>query len=459
MSKVIKVSLEEFEHQKERFNVIPFEIDSQIQEVCRTMDIVRSLESLDEITSGIKYATSAESRLIQVTGDLVVSGSGLTSNDLVPALEQFGAGAVSVEESDFKEKIQKIYKAIREAVRKVWLKIMEFFQSSNFVLGSALNKVRKLDEQLVSMKSLIAGTDRLGLDTNEIRNILLPNTQLGVILNDGEYIINNPKDIGNLLSGSLTMYRNYFDKYTRVLTDIGEHIVKTLDRVTEDNIHDVCKELMKDLNNGLINLQNVVSVSANLSSIDGSKITPTFNSVEGPNVHLFRLNILGTPVIKVNRIKLADYGEDYVSFFDILKQTSIKLAFVDATKLKLARELETPYTLEEMRNLNLKTEDLLKEIDHFKNKVLTMRIEAIMKKILLASDKMDEKLYRSKDSKVLSASKALLGLNVAFVNWTRYPLVELVYYGIRVQRTIQWLIKQNIKIYRPKNKEEKKETK
>jgi hypothetical protein len=106
-------------------------IRRDLQESERLIQLSDALEELCLVAKDIKAATPAEARLLEIAGQLVVAGSEVEADRVVPAMEGFIGLSISTEglESIILT-AKRIWESIQAFVQRVWAKIRNFYHAS-----------------------------------------------------------------------------------------------------------------------------------------------------------------------------------------------------------------------------------------------------------------------------------------------------------------------------------------
>lgn len=115
---VVLLSQEEFQDNIIATEAMYSEILTLSKETDQGLDIVNALESLSEVISQIKILKPSHIALIQIAGNLAVSGTDICSESLIPSLESMDDKQSSGPR--LKEKITAILKAISVFIKRIW---------------------------------------------------------------------------------------------------------------------------------------------------------------------------------------------------------------------------------------------------------------------------------------------------------------------------------------------------
>jgi hypothetical protein len=104
---------------------IAHQINSDLSEAGRVLELSDSMEDLASIVEGIEAADKNHTALIETVGQAAVAGTDVSPEEIVPAMESFVGGKVAAE--GFRETAYAIWQKIQEFVKRIWTKIEEFF--------------------------------------------------------------------------------------------------------------------------------------------------------------------------------------------------------------------------------------------------------------------------------------------------------------------------------------------
>lgn len=454
----IHYSAEELEELTENTQALKGEIDSQFTDITRTIELNDALEELAVVADSISNVTEAEARLIELGGNMAVAGTTVSPESVIPAMEGFVGGAISLEAFDLKEKILKIWQAIKKAIATLWEKIVQFIEQSNVLANNSLKRLLKLEAFLKDHKGYNTNDARMNLDVNKsVDHILTLNdlsTHFKSVLNDGEHVITNPTEVTALLGKSVELYKAFFDTYAKRLIAMTGDITKGLGKVTVENAPEESQRIAQSLKSAQPKLfATLTDYLYQTITAQSKHIKMGQENQNGLARVQFNSKILGAPVFVFTQ-PLGAAELDVTDYMDRLKLSKVTMAVRSADSFSDARDLDKPYTYEEMQQIVARTIELLKEVVFFKRKGVSKALVDCKNQIREATDKLVTTLAQGSDPDKASAAQPLLLLNLAYANWTRYPMADMVTYAIKVERTISWLIRQNLEFYTHKDKKE-----
>ena len=157
----IESAMEEAEVMEEAARVLAAEITADNAEAERAADLSDSLEDLAVVASSIDEATPAETKLIQLAGDMATAGDDeVTSEDIVPATESFVGKRIAVE--GFVEKVKQIWEAIKKYLKDLWDKVEKFFYNIFGAIPRLRKQVKVLRERLADTQDAGKSLDKDG---------------------------------------------------------------------------------------------------------------------------------------------------------------------------------------------------------------------------------------------------------------------------------------------------------
>lgn len=437
------LSLEEYIDLQNRNVELVHEIDGTILNATRTMEVVEALEELAVVADNISNATQAEASLIEIGGNIAVAGTELDPSQVIPSLESYIGGKISLEDFDFKGKLQKIWETIKKVWATIWQKIEEFFKNSSVLVGVSVNRIRKLELAVKDNAGKVARAERMELDVNKFKQIL----------NDGEKVITDSTKIISLLDDTINLYSYFFESYVKRLERLGNSLADKIKSINKQNLEASANDITVLLKTEVPALFNTVKSSLLMNASNKpSNITGQSNTENALDVKQFHSNILGSPIFTLtlpDNSLLSD-AKDYI---DRSRVSKIRIESVPTDDIKNARDLDIPYSQKDMETIVGKTFDLLKEVKYFKDRGLETKVKETRKKVEQATKNLIDQVdnLTAEDTQLINS---IMSLNIAFVNWTRYPLIDLVSYSLKIERTISWLIRENLNFYEKGKKQD-----
>lgn len=131
------------------------EVNQDLAETDRIADVSDALEDLAIIARKIEKPTQAEMALVDNASSMAVAGTGIASEELIPAFEEI---------QDIKERMQAAAKSATEKAKQIWEKIMaflkriwehveEFFRNLVGTIPALRRRVAELREELTTKKT------------------------------------------------------------------------------------------------------------------------------------------------------------------------------------------------------------------------------------------------------------------------------------------------------------------
>lgn len=102
-------------------------ITTELSEVARATDVSDAMEDLAVIADNIEEATPVEGALFDTAANMAVAGTDIEPTVLVPASESFKGRKLSAESMNIKARALAIWQQIKEALRRIWVRIESFF--------------------------------------------------------------------------------------------------------------------------------------------------------------------------------------------------------------------------------------------------------------------------------------------------------------------------------------------
>lgn len=461
---VLKISFEEYLDAQEQMVKAPLQIDDTLKDTNRTIDVAQALEELAVVADSIENATQAEANLIEIGGNIAVAGTHIPAERVIPSMEGFIGRSISIEEFKLKEVLDKIWEAIKRAFAAVWDKLREFFKSSDIVLGRSLNKVRELKKTLHDMRGFSPIDERtlFQLKTTSGDKHFI-SSGIVSILNDTEdfYLgtkpvkpLLDPERIIKKLQVTEALFDTFFTDYSKKLTDIAQSVSSELERINEANIKEKTFQIKESLERDVAALFDTLLKSMQSSTTSAVFATRNLNR-EHEGQKVYNSPALGSPLFVVDDFTASASGANPKLFFDRLKSSKIQLQLREVKEVDGTTFMENAYKLEDLVDMVDAVDIILKRISDFKDNAFGVKVHEGQKKLEKAGNTLKKSLEKSEDKSLASNVNDLLSFNLAYTNWSRYPLLEMVFYAIRIQRAISWLVTQNLKFFYKAKSQEK----
>jgi len=436
------ISFEEYSEAQSQSAELAKDIDTQAQDVNRSIDVATALEELMVVADNIEQATPEEANLIELGGNIAVAGTGVTPEQIVPSLESFIGGKISLEELGLKEKIKKIWELIAKTLSEIWSKISEFIETSFVMVAYVINELRKVKGIVKDLKNARIRSEKMDLDVS----------RFGTIFNDGAQFLNDAGSIKQSLDKTRDQFKNFFENYVNSLTNLGDNLGKDINSINKENI----AKVVSDLNGSLLLDQRKLfsTLFYRVSKTESDRVVKTTAEEKGSGLTSFSFNtdFLGgisyTVTAPANNVVFPTFP----ILVDRLKVSQIKINKPDLTKIAKVANLNQPYELGEIEQLLDATLSLMETIRTFKDRQQS--------KITQARKRLEQGSKALKSLEVEGADaenvKALMSLNLIYMNWARNPLIGLVQHAVRIGRAISWLSKSNLAYYEVPSKQIKK---
>lgn len=443
-----EISLEEYLEAQHSMASIQKEIDEKSSDVIRSLEIAEALEELAVVADNISSATREETQLIEIGGNIAVAGTRVDPASLIPSLESYVGGKISLEEFDFKGKLQKIWEAIVKTITAIIKKVKEFIDKSEIVLAGALNSLKKLEREVLESKNKQPKNTSFELDTSRFDSVL----------NNGKVGVSDPKEVISLLENSKTFYESFADVYIDGIVDLADKIREKADSITDQNINEVANYIGDTLNAGIPNIFNRVMIAIRSSNaLDklemGTAKNETGYNTYGIENHTAYTRLMGgikltfiQPDIKVSggRFDVEKNPEEFLNFIDRTRHSGIN--FKKTEEVRPSATITEPYSMEELQKIVQTSIKTLMAIKSIKDKGHQKRLmDSIDKLKKVLGDLTDR--FETIAPGDLKNIEAIMSLNIAFTNWIRTPWVPMVEHAVRVSRAVGWLVRNNLEHY------------
>lgn len=424
------ISIEEYLEAQQTSLDLQKDIDTKIADATRTIEVVESLEELAVVADSITGATREEAHLIEIGGNIAVAGTNVDPAALIPSLESYIGGKISLEEFDFKEKIKKIWNAIKAMLKKIWEAINNFLEQSNILLAHSLNNITKTEALVKNNKGSKVKDDNFELDLNKFKLVFSSVASSATAV----------RIIQDRLTATEKIFKEFPESYTKKLVEAIQFVTGKLKILTDKNIKDISLEVMDGLKQRSPLVFDTVISTAMIASAAKSDA----DSKNGLEVLYGRTNLLGKSRLAITQPDVSDIGDDFKTYIERLRVSQIKLEML--VEEEVSRPLTTVLTQEELESLVNKTKTTLQNIKFYKDRGTEKKLKEAKEQLELVSNGLTTR-FNDLTPEDASIIQSLMSLNIVFINWTKTPMIDLVQHAIRIERAVNWLVKANLRQY------------
>ncbi len=139
------------------------DINQELNEVDRIVELSDALEDLAAVADTIEAASPTEIALMETAGDIAVAGTDIEAEEVVPSLESYRGKKIAAE--SFRQTAGNLWKNIQAFLAKIWEKINQFFYNIFGVIPRVRKRLQGLRSKLEKIQSLSPRGTTFELDT------------------------------------------------------------------------------------------------------------------------------------------------------------------------------------------------------------------------------------------------------------------------------------------------------
>lgn len=435
----VEISVEEYMDSQDKVINNNHEINNKISDITRTMEIVESLEELAVVADSITDASREEAQLIEIGGNIAVAGTNVNPETIIPSMESFIGGKISLEEFSFREKLKKIWDYIVKTTKAIVAKIKEFIKDSNVMIAYSVNNVNKLEKLVIEAKDKKPKDTAFELDTSRFDDIL----------NDNIDAVNSANAISYMVKNYSTFFEKFTEDYSKNLLSIISTISSKVSNIKDNkySLRDVSLEIYDILKTAQPDLFNILT-----KNIDKTIHTTSVND-NGVQRTFVQTSFIGGLNFDFTQPDYSAVGDDLVALNERMRKTSIKSVgklegkgFSNYNSSKVLREV---YTHKEMTEITTILKYMMSDVKRFRSSGYEKRLldakESLSKVI---GDKIIS--LNELDSEGQQSARALMDLDLVITNMIAYPTKDIIAHTLRLERVITWLVKKNLAHYEDK---------
>lgn len=425
MRRTLSLSLESFQHhtghvvslEEEQIMLtdaaeLASDINQELNEANRIVELSDALEDLAVIADQIEAASPTEIALMETAGDMAVAGTDIESEEVIPSLESFRGKKIAAE--SFRQTAGQIWKNIQDFLKKIWDKIYQFFSNIYGVVPSARRRLDKLKDKLEKIQSLSprGTTFEINTKTGGLGSIVTRLSVDGKLpRNDNEFISELKKihEFTKFVYGANIINRNA----------LGVSISEAIERFNPDIDLDSQAQLIVAACDKYNSTQTYPGQKGAITRSGSFELSRSVSLMGGGSlVHkLFAQADSRSTLGNMERLRQSGiFFESSMERNNAYRDKTILPTLTQTSLLSMITELE----------------QILDLIEEYKRGAGSKAVEATRKRLESASKKA-----ASKNTENISASgntaqsaylKAMLNFNIAFNRWVSDPAVPFARY-------------------------------
>ena len=410
------------------------EVDQDVEEAGRMLDVSDAMEDLAEIADGIEEATPVEVALIDNTAAMAVAGTDITPEEVIPAMESYRGKRIATE--SIRERARQFLDSLLAFLKKIWEKIEGVWHKFFGAVPRLLKAVKAMRERVEATGSMTRKED--GKDFEISSGSLSVDYKL-------------PKGYDGVSTGlqtTKTAIDFILGAYAGKVKSVAEGLAKVMKDYDPDDAAKTNQELVGVMK-GSINGSN---------SIKGGGMTVADSRYSDFDSH--RTDSMLGSVAFLHRVpKDIDKGSSTADV-DRYRRSSVELVSFSEKADKKVEDKATFKTMESSQSLKLLStcEDILKTIEDFSrgkgSKDLTKSrkdLEEASKKAASAQERLANK-GKGDDEAAYNRSmvyyKSGVALNHTILQWATKPTSGAIRHGIQTVKSILALVGKNCAQYK-----------
>ena len=408
-----RLSMEEMEVMGDEAQADAVQVDQELNEAERIIEVSDALEDLAVIADNIEEATPTDLALVDTVATMAVAGTdvtpeAVTGNDAT-AMESFVGRRIATE--GIKETARNIWENILKFLKSVWTRIESFF----YKIFGTIPRMRKRVEAARKEAEEAAGktleSDKKTLTLTAGVNAM--RFEAGFVKNAGEL----KTAFSNLEAGC----DDIFKSYSKFVAKKGEQIAQIIGEMEAENAAESADKILSKLKN--------------IGKFKPAKLT---GGGKGPSMPGFETamtkGMLGgkSLMAKDSLDNPGDSGSSLAKL-EYLRRSSVSLANSQEKPKDAPNELKfTTMAPAEMEAVLEIADKILDRLEDFKRNGGQADLVKGRKAMESASDKANAKFAKVRDDKdnkdakaALPYFKAMVNFNTAYARWAQEPAMPL----------------------------------
>ena len=426
------VSLEEEQIMMTDATILASDINQELNEAERIVELSDALEDLAVIADQIEAASPTEIALIETAGDMAVAGTDIESNEIVPSLESYRGKKIATE--GFQQTAKQIWQNIQDFLKKIWEKITGFFNNIFGVIPSLRRRLDELTEKVNEIDNLITRGTVFEVDINKGGN----SSVISRLLVDGK-VPRNDNDLFDSLNAVRTFAKFVYGANIINRNALGVSISDAIERFNPQADLESQAQLIVDACNKYNNTQTYPGKKGKIipsGSYDLSQSMPLMGGAYLTH-KLFKQADSTTTLGNMDRLR-----RSFIMFNSDANQNRMPF---NSVKLPILSQNTLHKLISEMRGI-------LDLIEEYKTGAASKAVEATRKRLEAASKKAaannkDDATNNSNSQQAIYL-KAMLNFNISYNRWVSDPSVPFAQYAISEINAVIAYTKMCIAVYK-----------
>jgi hypothetical protein len=378
-------------------------IERDLSESERVIEVSDALEDVAVVADGIECATPGEVALIDTASQMAVAGTDLDPEEVVPAMESYLGKRISTE--TIRETARTIWENIQAFLTKVWNNIVAYFR-----VGAV---VPMLEKRIESMEKKIKELGKLKEGAAPIK---LKSSFLAIETKVGDAsVVKNGAELKKALATNVEAATFVFGEAADKTAANGEALAKVIEKFTPETHAQVMQELLAEF--GKLTFPKPPGAKGTTKDQNGNE------SFAGSH-------LLGGGWLQLD-VYVPKDGTSPLGALERFRKSG--LSFGGNSFEKAPTEVEFAVLSEsDMQSLIKDAKDLLKQLKDFHAGARLDKLKKAGDSLKAASKKAAGEIAKIKQedkgqAAIINDYRAAINLNVAFTRWVQSP--ALPFYG------------------------------
>lgn len=422
------VSLEEEQVMLTDATVLASEVNQELNECDRIIEISDALEDLAVIADQIETASPTEIALIETAGDMAVAGTDIEPEEIVPSLESFQGKRISTE--SLRERANQIWTNILEYLKKVWEKVEKFFYNITGVIPNVRKRLKSLEEKIKSIEHLSPrGTVfEINTKTGGMRSIVGRLMVEGKVPRNDQEVIASIENILNF--GKFVYTANLVNR-----KELGEKISKVIDNFDPMGDLEAQAKQITDACDEFNSKQKLPSSVSDATASGSYKFMRTKPELAGGGTLVKKIFENGN---SQTTLGLLDRLRHYGITFEVANTQNVP----DMVKLPTV-------TLKTLLEVIKYSNEVLDVLEEYKRGAASKAVDKARKDLENASKKAAAACDKIQDqsSNAVTYLRSMLNYNAAFSRWVSNPAVDFAKYAMNEVNAFASFADMVVKVY------------
>lgn len=418
------------------------EANYELTEAERIIEVSDALEDLALIADGIEEATPAEVALIENAGSLIVAGTDVSPEEVIPSLsgginEETGIATESfigkkISTEGIREIANTLWDNIKKFLKGIWEKIESFLYKIIATIPRQRKEIQKLKEKIYDVEKSGAVQSKEKLTLTSGVNALCINDSPAA----SEAALKN--GLNEIITVNKFVFGKYVDSVVKIGEVISEEIKQFKPKYGAANSGPVCAEQLNKALNRLSIADDGIFVRTDTRIVPGFK-----TKLSKP--------LLGNKSLVAKIYEGGDGHTEVLASLDRHRNTRVVVMRTPGTSMAHSKMEISPIAASGMINLLDDCLSILKSLEDYKTGPKVKMLLAEKRRIETASETATSEM-KSVEAGNGKASdmpyyRSLLNYNTAYARWSKDPMVDVINHSIASVKAISFVVSKSLAAY------------